>query len=141
MNLEKTLIAATAGAILCGCSDDPLADKNRSPAGVWTTEYGEIYLPAEDSAEVRGAYWSYPGTDGQADNGRLIGSIQGQEFVGIWVEDSAPTACSEEKDGSRYWGRAQFRVSDDGNALQGLYSECDAPISDESFQWSGTRTL
>ena len=52
--------------------------------------------------------------------------------------DSAPTECDKERDGTSYWGKLKFEMSDAGRTYTGKWGYCEAE-PDVAFQakWDG----
>ncbi|MBT8494082.1 MAG: hypothetical protein KJO07_13590 [Deltaproteobacteria bacterium] len=68
------------------------------------------------------------------DKGRIVGTARGTTVRGYWVETHSARRCKSRKDGSYYWGRADFQIR--GDKLTGKWGYCDnAP----SRSWTGTR--
>jgi hypothetical protein len=121
---------ATAGAV---------AKSVKSFAGVWKTSYGDVYFPKYDGNRVRGAFWSYPDSNGKADNGRIIAVIDGTTLTGHWIEDSGNTPCEYERDGSYNWGPVHFEANEDFRVISGAWGFCEQQPEGNDAGWVGTR--
>ncbi len=96
---------------------------------VYGTSEGEWTTGSMGNGQYRGPY--------STDSGRIIGSLNGTTFTGVWVERHSSRKCSTEKDGSFYWGRLQFNFSDDFYTFSGKWGYCDTPPT--AGGWAGTR--
>ncbi|MBT5220315.1 MAG: hypothetical protein HOM16_12660 [Woeseia sp.] len=139
------LLALVVLLAACDQSSNPVSASSTenttvgSYNGVWKTSYGDVYFPKYTSNDVRGAYWSYPESNGKADNGRILGSIDGDKLVGYWVEDSGESPCETEKDGSLFWGRVSFKANEDFSVISGGWGGCDNEPDGGDAGWVGTR--
>jgi hypothetical protein len=132
---------------LSSCSQDcagPAGGTGDSPArssfaGVWKTSYGDVYFPKYAGNTVRGAFWSYPESNGKADNGRIIAEIDGATLTGYWVEDSGGTPCETERDGSVNWGPVHFEANADFSVISGAWGFCEQLPEGDDAAWVGTR--
>ncbi len=151
MNQLRQLILATMAVLLicsltsCGKNADvaapPSADLSvaKNYSGVWKTSYGDVYFPKTTTKEVRGAFWSYPDSNGKADNGRIIATISGKRLDGYWVEDSGDTPCETERDGSYNWGPVHFEANEDFSVISGAWGFCDQLPEGDDAGWVGVR--
>lgn len=147
MQLFKISPIVLAIALVTACSSrgdcpESAAIVKSTPAnfaGVWKTSYGDVYFPKYTSNEVRGAFWSYPDSNGKADNGRIIATVDAGKLNGYWVEDSGEQACATEKDGSLHWGPVTFETNDDFSVISGAWGFCDSPPEGDDAGWVGTR--
>ena len=108
-------------------------------SGVWKTSYGDIYFPRHESSEVRGAFWSYPESNGKADNGRIVATIDGNKLSGYWIEDSGTRPCDFERDGSLYWGPVRFEGNHDFSVISGAWGACENEPEGDDAAWVGNR--
>jgi hypothetical protein len=115
------------------------AESAQSFAGVWKTSYGDVYFPKYEGNRVRGAFWSYPDSNGKADNGRIIAEIDGSTLSGYWIEDSGNTPCESERDGSYNWGRVNFEANEDFSVISGAWGFCEQQPEGDDAGWVGTR--
>ena len=131
--------AANAGQTECDCADPA----KHSFYGVWESSYGHMFFTYRTSKGeiassaagqgVRAAFWSYPDSHGQADNGRIVGTVTGNTLSGYWIQDSGDHPCATEKEGSLFWGIARFTANADFTELSGVWGQCDdAPSGDDS---------
>lgn len=147
MRLAKTAVWALVAILITACgkvsncteTGQPLQPTSATFAGVWKTSYGDVYFPKYTSNEVRGAFWSYPESNGQADNGRIIATVDGRKLVGYWVEDSGERPCATEKDGSLHWGPVNFEANDHFTEIGGAWGFCDQEPEGDDAGWVGTR--
>jgi len=147
MYLVKIVLWTTVAALLGACGNvndctESVESSMPTPAsfaGVWKTSYGDVYFPRYESGTVRGAFWSYPDSNGQADNGRIIATVDGPDLVGYWVEDSGEQPCTTEKDGSSNWGPVNFKANDDFTVISGAWGFCDDEPEGDDAGWVGTR--
>lgn len=103
-------------------------DDAASPLGVWKSSEAEI---------------AFVGFDGYVahydeDNGRIIGQIEDQVLTGIWVEDEWNSECSEERDGSEFWGQVRLEFNAEFDAFEGHWSYCEDPV-EGGTGWTGER--
>lgn len=102
-----------------------------------TAELGLTYGTSEGvwtpGPKGNGQYYGYY----TSDSGRIIGSLNGTTFTGIWVERHSSQRCNSERDGSFYWGRLQFNFSNDFSTFSGKWGYCDT--APNAGGWSGTR--
>ena len=68
------------------------------------------------------------------DNGRVVGTRRGGVFRAYWVEKHSARRCKTLKDGSYYWGRADFEIR--GDRITGKWGYCN---NTPTRSWSGTR--
>ena len=66
------------------------------------------------------------------------GNMDNPTYVGIWTASTAPEECDTEKEGSSYWGKVTFAMSDAGRTYTGKWGYCEAE-PDRNFQakWDG----
>ena len=145
--MNSAILALLLGCSLVACNEDcpDVSDKavaevkEMSFAGVWKTSYGDVYFPKYEGNMVRGAFWSYPESNGQADNGRIIAEVDGKTMTGFWVEDTGNTRCNSERDGSYHWGPLHFNGNEDFSVISGAWGVCDEQPAGDDAAWVGTR--
>ena len=73
-------------------------------------------------------------------NELLVGELQGQHFVGHWVQivEYGDPVCGNEMSGSRIWGRIEIEFASDYGSFEGRSGECDSTNLD--FTWTADRT-
>lgn len=147
MKATLKVLATALGTV--GCAQHLPADCATSDYdsfyGVWESSYGHLFFTYRTSQApveadegrvgIRAAFWSYPDSWGRADNGRIIGSVEGRDLQGYWVQDSGSRRCESEKDGSPYWGRVFFQANDDFTEITGTWSLCDDEPSGDDSGW------
>lgn len=131
------------------CADES-AEVAADPAwdsyeGVWESSYGHLFfthrtnqaeIPSgADGKGIRAAFWSYPDSHGKADNGRIIGTVNGRDLTGYWIQDSGDNPCAEEKDGSLYWGIVRFEANEDYSEIEGVWGLCDQEPEGDDIDW------
>ena len=140
-------LALLLGVSLVACNADCPDTPEKSAAktldlnfaGVWKTSYGDVYFPRYAGDTVRGAFWSYPESNGQADNGRIIAEVDGNTLTGFWIEDSGNTRCDSERDGSYHWGPVHFKSNEDFSVISGAWGVCEEQPAGDDAAWVGTR--
>lgn len=145
--IRTPFLALLLGFSQVACNADCPGSTENSPrstaepsfAGVWKTSYGDVYFPKYDGNTVRGAFWSYPESNGQADNGRIIAEIEGKTMTGFWIEDSGNTRCKSERDGSYHWGPVHFKADGAFNVISGAWGVCDEQPQGDDAAWVGNR--
>ncbi len=120
-------------------------DSPDSFAGVWESSYGHLFFTfrtsqAEirsetDGRGIRAAFWSYADSHGMADNGRILGTVNGRVLDGFWVQDSGNSPCASDLDGSRYWGKVWFEANADFTEIEGVWSLCDQDPEGDDADW------
>ncbi len=130
-----------AGDSECNC-ESPSYD---SFDGVWESSYGHLFFTArtsqaevassKDGKGIRAAFWSYPDSHGMADNGRIIGTVDGNTLVGYWIQDSGESPCEAERDGSLYWGSVRFVANDSFTEIDGVWGLCDKEPEGDDIDW------
>ena len=98
-----------------------------------------MYFPKYKGNSVRGAFWSYPESNGKADNGRIIAEIDGSTLRGYWIEDSGDRPCDSERDGSYNWGPVHFEANEDFSVISGAWGFCEQQPEGDDAGWVGTR--
>lgn len=96
--------------------------------GVWETGWGDLTLRQEGD-RVTGSY--------SEDNGEVYGEIQGDMFLGYWIEDDSAERCSDSRHGRRYWGRFKMKMDFDAGKFTGDWGYCDGELS--RSDWNGTK--
>ncbi len=113
--------------------------------GVWESSYGHLFftyrtsqaeIPSGvDGKGIRAAFWSYPDSNGMADNGRIIGTVNGHQLTGYWIQDSGDNPCIEERDGSLYWGMVRFVSNNDFSEITGAWGLCNQEPAGDDIDW------
>ena len=145
--MKTPFLALLLGCSLVACNADCPSSAENLPgttaepsfAGVWKTSYGDVYFPKYDGNVVRGAFWSYPESNGQADNGRIIAEVSGKTMTGFWIEDSGNTRCESERDGSYHWGPVNFKADANFDVISGAWGVCDEQPQGKRRCLVGTR--
>lgn len=70
------------------------------------------------------------------DNGRINGTLKDGVYAGFWGEDGSNQECTEEKLGTKYWGRIAFTFDAARKHFDGKWSYCDA---EPDGGWTGDR--
>lgn len=130
--MKPTLTLLLAGCALATASGVALAQEegyshHRPFQGDWTSSEGDLSVDQHED-RISGTYAKR--------NGRLSGHVDGHQARGIWAQDYADQSCDEARMGTHYWGRFEWRLSDDRQHFYGRYSYCDA---DPSYSWNGDR--
>ena len=126
--LAAALTAATATAAL---ATDPMSRKKGEPATFAGSSFGQLVTLLGDDDVVTGTF----DNDGKLS---VKGNMDNPTYVGFWTASTAPTECDTEKNGTTYWGKLKFDMSDAGRTYTGKWSYCDAE-PDHAFQakWDG----
>ncbi|MGA0544059.1 PAN domain-containing protein [Brevundimonas sp. VNH65] len=120
------LVSGLRGA---GLTPVPTMSAAADPAvgSVYTSDFNDLTIDRWDSDAFQARY-EYAG-------GRLVGQADGSTVTGYWRQEMSPVTCPRERDGSRHYGRFEFRFSADRRSFTGRWSECDAT---PSRPWNGT---
>jgi hypothetical protein len=54
------------------------------------------------------------------------GSMSDPNYAGYWTASKAPTEWDSMREGSTYWSKLTFAMSDAGRTYTGKWSYCDA---------------
>ena len=126
--------AACAAVVLISASAfaaDPAIRKKGEPATFTGSSFGQLVTKLADDDMVTGTF----DNDGTL---KVKGNMDNPTYVGFWTASTAPKECDEEKDGSSYWGKATFAMSDAGRTYTGKWGYCDAePDTDFQAKWDG----
>jgi hypothetical protein len=122
-----TLLIAAASAFAA----DPAIRKKGEPATFTGSSFGQLVTKLGDDDVVTGTF----DNDGKL---KVKGNMDNPTYVGVWTASTAPKECDEEKDGSSYWGKVKFDMSDAGRTYTGKWSYCDAePDTNFQAKWDG----
>ncbi len=125
---------AAAGILLVAASAfaaDPAVRKKGEPATFTGSSFGQLVTVLADDDVVAGTF----DNDGKL---KVKGNMDNPNYVGIWTASTAPKECDEEKNGSSYWGKVMFAMSDAGRTYTGKWGYCDAePDTDFQAKWDG----
>lgn len=125
--LLAAALAAAGGALAA----DPAVRKKGEPATFVGSSFGELVTKLGDDDTVAGTF---------DNDGKLLvkGNMDNPNYLGFWTAESAPKECDEERDGTSYWGKIAFAMSDAGRTYTGKWGYCDAE-PDVAFQakWDG----
>jgi hypothetical protein len=124
-------LAAVMALTSAALAADPSIRKKGEPATFTGSSFGELVTKLGDDDTVVGTF----------DSGgklRVKGNMDNPTYVGFWTADSAPTECDNERDGTSYWGKVKFEMSDAGRTYTGKWGYCEAE-PDVAFQakWDG----
>ena len=124
------LAALVAGAA-SGLAADLMSRRKGEPATFTGSSFGELVTVLGDDVVVTGTF----------DNGgklKVKGNMDNPNYVGFWTADTAPTECDTERDGTSYWGKVEFAMSDAGRTYTGKWGYC-AAAPDHAFtaKWDG----
>jgi hypothetical protein len=124
------LAALIAGAA-AGLAADPMSRHKGDPATFTGSSFGQLVTMIGDDDTVTATF----------DNGgkfSVKGNMDNPNYVGFWTADTADTECDTEKDGTKYWGKIEFAMSDAGRTYTGKWGSCDA-APDHAFvaKWDG----
>jgi hypothetical protein len=125
------VLAAVMALTSAAIAADPSIRKKGEPATFTGSSFGELVTKLGDDDTVVGTF----------DSGgklRVKGNMDNPTYVGFWTADTAPKECDNERDGTSYWGKVKFEMSDAGRTYTGKWSYCDAE-PDVAFQakWDG----
>jgi hypothetical protein len=96
---------------------------------VWNTDEGGAMTLQALPDSFDGTY--------ENDNGRINGVLKDGVFAGFWGEDGSSQECTEEKLGTKYWGRIAFTFDAARKHFDGKWGYCDA---DPDSGWTGDLT-
>ena len=127
-------IAALAGIIAMAggaLAADPSIRKKGEPATFTGSSFGDLVTKLGDDDKVLGTF----------DKGGKLsvkGNMDNPNCVGFWTAESAPTECDNEREGTSYWGKLAFAMSDAGRTYTGKWGYCEAePDVDFTAKWDG----
>ena len=134
------IVAGFHRAVVCGAlvlvsssafAADPAVRKKGEPATFTGSSFGQLVTVLADDDVVTGTF----DNDGKL---KVKGNMDNPTYVGVWTASTAPKECEEEKDGSSYWGKVTFAMSDAGRTYTGKWGYCDVE-PDTAFQakWDG----
>jgi len=136
MNIVAVLYRATACALLViaagsAFAADPATRKKGEPATFTGSSFGQLLTNLVDDDTVTASF----DNDGKL---KVNGNMNDASYLGFWTASTAPKECDEEKDGTSYWGKVKFEMSDFGRTYTGKWGYCDAE-PDVNFQakWDG----
>jgi len=125
--LAGALLAISAAAF----ATDPATRHKGQPATFVGSSFGQLVTVTGDDDTVTGTF----------DNGdklKVKGNMDNPTYVGFWTADTAPTECDTEKDGTTYWGKIKFEMSDAGRTYTGVWGYCDEdPAHQFQAKWDG----
>jgi hypothetical protein len=125
--LTVALAAVAGGAIAA----DPTMRKKGEPATFIGSSFGQLVTVIGDDDALTGTF----DNDGKL---KAKGNMDNPTYVGVWTASTSPTQCDAEKDGSSYWGKVTFQMSDAGRTYTGKWGYCDSE-PDRAFEakWDG----
>ena len=124
--LFNALAPRMAESFSQGAAADANAGSVGGPNGVYTSDWGDISFATDDRGNVQADY-----ENGQS---HLGGSMQGNTFVGRWLEPSSGRKCAD----NTYWGRLELDFSVDFEAFDGRWGYCeDEPKRSWTGSWNG----
>jgi hypothetical protein len=136
MNIVVALSRAAVCAMLAIAASsafgaDPATRKKGEPATFTGSSFGQLVTKLAADDMVTGSF----DNDGEL---KVKGNMNDASYIGYWTASTAPKECDEEKDGSSYWGKVKFEMSDAGRTYTGKWGYCDAE-PDVNFQakWDG----
>jgi hypothetical protein len=101
-------------------ADDETEDSCTSPAGKWSSSFGDLVINADGS----GTY-SYQG-------GTITGQLNGRDLVGTWHEEHASSGYES--------GAFHFTFSEDWQNFIGFWNySSEGPLGENGASWTGTR--
>ena len=121
-------IIAMAGGALAA---DPAIRKKGEPATFTGSSFGDLATKLGDDDKVVGTFDK---------GGKFVvkGNMDNPNYIGFWTAESAPKECDEEHDGTSYWGKVTFAMSDAGRTYTGKWGYCEAePDVDFTAKWDG----
>ena len=120
------LVFAAAAAVSALAASPALAQEDFS--GHWSSStFGALRLH-QDFERLEGRY--------DFKEGRVRGRVDGREAHGTWVQDSSARRCFDERMGTHYWGRFEWRLSHDGDRFHGRWGYCNEMPDQE---WNAER--
>jgi hypothetical protein len=132
MTAAKTLVLLAALLTATAAfAADPMSRKKGEAATFTGSSFGQLTTLLADDDVVTGTF----DNDGKLS---VKGSMSDPNYTGYWTASKAPTECESEKEGTSYWGKLTFAMSDAGRTYSGKWSYCDAD-PDRAFQakWDG----
>lgn len=126
-SLSKTaLVLAAAGVATALAASPAVAQEDFS--GRWSSStFGSLHLH-QDYDRLEGRY--------DFRSGRVRGHVEGREAHGTWVQDNSARRCFDERMGTHYWGRFEWRLSRDGERFHGRWGYCN---EEPNQDWRGER--
>jgi len=121
-------VLAIAGSAFAA---DPATRKKGESATFTGSSFGQLVTNIGDDDVLTGTY----DNDGKL---TVKGNMNDPTYVGFWTASTAPQECDSEKDGTKYWGRVSFAMSDAGRTYTGTWGYCDAnPDRNFVAKWDG----
>jgi hypothetical protein len=125
------LAAALLAVSLSAFATDPMSRRKGEPATFVGSSFGQLVTVTGDDDTLTATF----------DNGGKLsvkGNPDNPSYVGFWTADTAPTGCDSQKDGTAYWGKIKFEMSDAGRTYTGAWGYCDAePTHQFQAKWDG----
>ena len=94
--------------------------------GAWGYKQGAIVWSSIERADYT---WN-------SDIGVVVGDFDGRVFTGRWREEKSDALCQVVWEGTRHWGRVEFRFNAEMTAFTGVWGHCDQPMK---ASWNGER--
>ncbi len=82
--------------------------------GSWTTEFGDTMIIEQDNP-FKARF--------NLKDGRIVGELKDGTMNGLWIQSSSKSKCTEEREGSFYWGKISLVFS--GSTYTGTWGYCD----------------
>jgi len=127
--LRRWIVVGALTAPLLVFSTGARAQEDEGYSGSWKTNFGVMHLE-QDGDHVRGDY--------EFKDGRIRGEVNGAGFSGIWTQSTSARRCRDDRMGSEYWGRVQWRINDQGDRFFGRWSYCNEDPG-SAGEWHGER--
>jgi len=122
--LIRVIIFALLTTILnSGCATGRSGMTFDSPVGVWSERY-ETPLGSQRSSKVTfidESRATYTNPEGRVE---IYETDQQGRWKGYWIIASGSNACSEEKDGSVFWGEQVYQFNETYNRHKGTWDIC-----------------
>ena len=127
--------AILSTSLIISCASGPSGMTFDSPVGVWSEQYSTMSGGTKSSKvtivdETKGTYTNPKGRI------EFYTIDQQGQWKGYWIEESGSTSCSEEKNGSMFWGETTFQFNDAYNHYTGTWDMCG---DGNRAEWNGSR--
>ena len=105
--------------------------------GNWNTtdtSFGTVTFPSIITGSITAPYL---GATFLSYSGRIVGTMQGNMFTGVWVQDGSAVNCDSFVENSINWGKVELSFDADATSFEGEWGYCD---DRPTWQFNGTRS-
>ena len=128
---------ALAALIVVSCAGSALANtdpaiRKKGQESIRESTFGTLTDKTVDKGDDLGI-------DGTLDEGGKLFSKENSKtdrFEGVWTTPKGDNECASAQQGSKYWGKIWFKLSEFGRVMTGKYGYCDKePDEDFKAEW------